>query len=157
MSENLDQDPELDRILRRLPYPKAPVTLTPSVLARLAGERQQVWWRRPLLSWPLAARVLGVSWLFALALGVAYFAGGLSAESPLWLSESTSSGGASSVFGLLTLSLQVISSLGAAAEACLAVVPMTVWWLLGGGLAIIYLSCLAVGTLIYRRMFPHHS
>lgn len=155
MSHDMDNDPRLDEMLRRLPYPKAPNALADSVLARLRAERDLVWWRRPMLSWPLAARVLGVGWLLVLALGVAYALGGLPVGAVL--GETQANGGDFSAFGLLTLGVQVIASLGSALQACVSAVPVTVWWLVGGTLGIVYLGCLAVGTLIYRRMFPHHS
>lgn len=155
MSDPMNEDPELDALLKRLPYPKAPVSLGESVIARLRAERELVWWRRPILAWPVGARVLGVGWLLALAVAVAYGLGAPVGVDGSLTDHPAGTGG--TLFGLASLLVQVVASLGSALQACVSVIPMSVWWILGAAVALIYGGCLAVGTLIYRRLFSHHS
>ena len=150
-SSEHSKDPQFDQIVNRLSYPKAPSSLAANVLERLRAEQNLVWWRRPILTWPLAARCFGVGWLLALAIGVAYALGAFPMEAVA--GENL----ANSPMGLISFLVQVLSSLGSAFQACLAAVPAEVWWLLGGVLAIAYVGCLALGTFIYRRIFLSHS
>lgn len=48
---------EIDAALRRLPSPRAPVTLTPRVMTAVRRQGQAPWYRRPWFAWPAAGRL----------------------------------------------------------------------------------------------------
>jgi hypothetical protein len=64
-------DKLVDRALKRLPAPRAPRTLVPSVMAAIEAGRVRQSSARPWLSWPLAWQVASLAVLVVLALGIA--------------------------------------------------------------------------------------
>ena len=48
---------EIDAALRRLPAPRAPITLTPRVMTAVRLQSQAPWYRRPWFAWPAGGRL----------------------------------------------------------------------------------------------------
>ena len=52
---------EIDAALRRLPAPRAPLTLTPRVMAGVRLRGQKPWYRRSWFAWPAGGRFVAAS------------------------------------------------------------------------------------------------
>src|SRR5690349_16789548 len=66
----------MHRELRKLPDLEAPASLIPRVRSAIAARARQPWWRRPMLTWPLAMRAVFI----VLLLGVFTLAGAYRGE-----------------------------------------------------------------------------
>lgn len=53
----VDLEREIDAVLRRLPEPRAPGTLTPRVMEAVRRRGHASWYRRPWFAWPAAGRL----------------------------------------------------------------------------------------------------
>ena len=144
---------ELDRRLKALPTRRAPATLAPRVMAALAARERLPWYRRTWWQWPPPAKMLSLS--------VAFVALGLLT----WLAVYGSTDGlATSLLARLragTESLTPIWSLFTSlAEALTIVLRQTTaiaWFLVVGFLLSAYLSCIGVGTALYRIALPRRQ
>jgi len=139
----------IHRELRRLPELEAPGTLIPRVMATIAARAQLPWWRRAWLTWPSAMQVLSVLLLLA-AVGVAASWGLRTWEfctgHPLL--QKTLQSLASFSF-LWQVPLVLLNALGVVVRS-----HSQQLMIYGGGLlAVMYLSCVGLGTACYRVVF----
>lgn len=147
-------DPFLHAQLRDLPAPRAPQALMDSVLSRLRTRTETVWWRRPILQWPQAARFSGVAALLALAVGLFLLSSWLAPQlSPEALGLNANSEGAGKSPHLLQILWYSVSAILTAIQASLSAVPIHVWWILGTAAGVAYLGCLCIGAWAYRQFF----
>lgn len=143
----------LDRELKALPDRAAPRTLIPRVLAAIEARACLPWYRRPWWEWPLPFQVLsllGLSALLGLATWLLIHAGdiGLTVSVP------------GEVQSLLAPVAPVWSALSALAGAVASVLRGLGGWvvLAGGGFcAVMYLSCIGLGTACYRLAFNRRN
>ncbi len=136
----------LDRELKRLPDRSAPRTLIPRVMAAVQTRAVAPWYHQPWWDWHPALKavsLLGLSGLLGVATWLILHSGDLgwtaavSAEIKTWFAP------LSPVWALLT------SLVGALA---LVLKGVGSWVLLGAAslCAFMYLSCVALGTAVYR-------
>jgi len=138
-------DKELDRALKNLPEQQAPAGLVPSVMSQLNARIEEKWYRRLWWRWPLWLRAASSILMLALAvwlpsLGSRYY------ETSMIPALDRGISVCKTVFGPVAGALGVIPS-GFDGDACRIV-------LLAAGLLLLmmYLTCIGVGTLIYRTV-----
>ncbi len=141
-----DWEAWLDRRLRALPDRPAPASLAPRVLAAVAVRAQRPWYRRSWLEWPRpvqAGSLLAVSFALGaltfawLHLGELAVTESLQAQLRVWWAP---------VEALAAALGSVFEAVGVLARQ----LPPLVWWGLGGLAALMYGTCLGVGTVLYR-------
>jgi hypothetical protein len=136
----------LDRELDQLPERQAPETLMPRVIAAIEARAKQPWWQRSWWTWPPAARLLSV--LLITGILVACINVSLMGwESSLFGALTAKAGSVLSAAGVLLRCLEVVGG-----SLALVLRSVNGWALAGLGLVgvIMYLSCVGLGTLIYR-------
>lgn len=152
---NHQSDPSRDEVralheqLRQLPQRKAPSTLIPRVMAAIQAKRQVPWYKRTWWTWPLSAKILSGILVVGLGVGTAFLLGPEMGQA-FW-------GGCVSKLQSASDALAaVVSPVGSVVEALgfvLGKVNRAVWVgaaMLGGFL---YLSCVGLGTMLYRMSF----
>ena len=148
MSERDEQDLErwAQRELRGLPLVPAPPSLVPRMLAALEAQARLPWWRCPLWTWPLAARVAFFVTALAFVAGVAFFARDLDEN---WSME-TLAQAALAKFGVLDPLWSLLAALVSAATTMVDSLGPNARWI-GGGLALaMWFACVGIGSLCYR-------
>lgn len=145
---------ELDQQLKHLPERRAPATLAPRVMAAIQARARQPWFRCTWWHWPPVAQV------FSLALA-SVLLGGLT-----WLALHTDPGslvndmGVKAAAGLAPLAplWSLVVSIARACALLLAQAPPLAWFGAAAFLAAMYLSCIGLGTILYRlsaqRSYP---
>jgi hypothetical protein len=141
-NDTLEQ--ELHRELRQLPGRRAPADLIARVQRALAARTALPWWARSWFDWPATARfgsamataalLLAVGWLFA------------ASGDPIAEVIGMFSGFTGLIESLTSTSQAMLNAF----SASLGVVPSAVITLAGVLLALMYLGCVAVGTVFYR-------
>ena len=137
-----------DQALRQLPARRAPATLAPRVLAALARQRVQAWYRRPWLNWPRHFQVLSFL-LFAGVIGAAAWVLLPHADAVSLADMERSLAQSDAIKPVST----VVSVSGALGNALLLVLRNTQAWVLAavlGALAFLWCSCLGLGTACWR-------
>jgi hypothetical protein len=81
----------VDGALKRLPGPRAPVTLLPRVLAATVHRAPAPWYSRPWVTWPRACQVASIAAVAALVVGLALVRHALQ-QPPLALASAASAG-----------------------------------------------------------------
>lgn len=150
--ERPDQDEFTDLIhrqLMKLPERTAPENLIPRVLRRIE-RRQRCWWLRPWGTWPFSAKCFSLP-LLASCLGAWLFGAGLVAGLPLadWIG-----GSAEGFLRPAASGWELLVTLGRA--VVLVEQSLAQPWVLavvGGIVFLMYLTCLAVGTVCFRVVF----
>ena len=137
-----------DQALRQLPARRAPATLAPRVLAAMARQKSQAWHQRPWLDWPRHFQLLSFA-LFAGLVGAA-----------VWFlaphADAVSLANAKETFaqaeGVRTVStaVDVLSTLGSAMVLVLRSAHLWVIASVCGVLAILWCSCVGLGTACWR-------
>lgn len=144
---------ELDRRLKNLPDRPAPAGLAPRVMAAIRAQAALPWYRRTWWQWPLLAQVLSLLWFSGLLGGLTWVClhggrgelpgvvGGQVMESlavfaPLW--------------SLVTAMLEALALV-------LKQVPLLAWVGVIGFFAVMYLSCIGLGTALYRIALPRRN
>jgi hypothetical protein len=139
----------IHRELRKLPEVPAPVTLVHRVMLEVHARAHQAWWKRSWLAWPMPMQACSLLVLLASAGLVSYLTGaawdGLSVNSipsraaewlstyaPIWQTAKT----------FLNACFVVLKQVGAPLLAFVA-----------GGLLLVYLACVGVGTVCFRVAF----
>jgi hypothetical protein len=136
----------LDRRLRELPDRPAPASLAPRVLAAVAARAHCPWYRRPWLEWPRAAQVVSL-------VAVSFMLGSLT-YALLHLGELPGPETWSRRLEVWLAPLEAVwaalVTIGDGLRRLLPEVSGKVWLALGGVVALMYATCLGVGTLLYR-------
>ena len=57
----IDLETRIDRTLRRLPAPRAPLTLLPRVLAAVQEWSQRPWYSRAWFTWPIGGQIVSAA------------------------------------------------------------------------------------------------
>jgi hypothetical protein len=65
-----DLEHQLDHELRRLPAPKAPVSLMPRVMLAVAQAESAPWYSRAWMTWPVALQVSSAAFLALVVIGL---------------------------------------------------------------------------------------
>lgn len=73
--DDADLERRLHADLQALPSPRAPRTLLPAVMARVAAQAARPWYRRALHTWPMASR-LALATALAAAAGTSFVLAG---------------------------------------------------------------------------------
>jgi hypothetical protein len=135
--------------LRRLPDVEAPETLIPRVMALIRAKARLPWWRQTWWHWPPAAQLFVLLSFLGLVIGLSCYgpqAWDALAASPL----------GQAVAGWLQALAPLADGLSALVNAFALIIRQT------GTLALIltavvclamYLSCLGLGTMMYRVAF----
>lgn len=138
----------LDRAIKKLPERQAPASLMPVVMARIQSRSALPWHRLPWLQWPLALRAasaVAMGVLLAVLLGLAgQF---WKADVSPWLDP------------WRHLAQTVCTAFAAALDSILGVQPgagcgavRLVLLVVGLLLFAMYLTCIGVGTVVYRTV-----
>ncbi len=144
---------ELDRRLKSLPDRRAPESLALRVMAAVRAQAALPWYRRAWAHWPRSAQVLSLLWFSALL-------GGLT-----WVCLQAGRGELPGVIGgqfaeALSIFGPLWSLITAILEACVLLlkqVPILAWVGLVGFFAVMYLSCIGLGTALYRIALPRSN
>lgn len=136
----------IHRELRRLPLRRAPATLLPRVVAAIRAEALKPWWQRPLETWPRWIQVAALT----LALGLAAALAGLIGHGIDQFDAAAYQGALAQALDRCEVLWSVASALGSAFVLILSQTPPFV--LAAGGLVCLsaYVSCLGLGTILYR-------
>ncbi len=142
----------VQRQLKALPERPAPATLIPRVLSAIEARNHRRWWRQPLLSWPIPARVPAVALACALA-GLLIYCGFAIQESAAVGSVVQRIGG---WFAFLSPLLDVLLTLG---NALLVLAKAgQPYLILGVSLVFaMYLACVGLGTACFRLALTQKS
>jgi len=70
----IDLEARIDRTLRRLPAPRAPLTLLPRVLAAVQEWSQRPWYSRAWFTWPIGGQIVSAAALILIVIGGALLA-----------------------------------------------------------------------------------
>lgn len=141
-----DWEAWLDRRLKELPDRPAPASLAPRVLAAVAARARRPWYRQPWFAWPRLAQVVSLvllsgtlgSLTYALLhLGELAAAGEGAASWRVWWAPVEALGTA------LALVLEAV-------ELAACRVDGRVWVALGALATLMYLTCVGLGTVLYR-------
>ncbi len=141
-----DWEAWLDHRLKALPDRPAPASLAPRVLAAVAARARRPWYRQPWFAWPRLAQVLSLVLLSATLGSLTYallhlgeLAGGGTGAAPwrVWWAPIEALGTA------LALVFEAV-------ELAARQVEGRVWVALGTLAALMYLTCVGVGTVLYR-------
>jgi len=144
-----DWEDALDKELRQLPDAQAPDTLIPRVMAIVRAKAKLPWWRQTWWHWPPAAQVLVLLSFLGLVIGLSYYG------PQAWEALAASSLG-HTVAGWLQVFTPLVDGLTALVNAFALILRQT------GKLALIlaaavclalYVSCLGLGTMMYRVAF----
>jgi len=139
----------LDAELRQLPDVQAPETLIPRVMAVVRAKAKLPWWRRTWWHWPPAAQVLLLLGFVGLMIGLSYYG-------PLaWNGLATSHLG-QTLGGWLQALTPLWDCLAALINAFALVIRQarTLALVLAAGICLaLYLSCLGLGTMMYKVAF----
>jgi hypothetical protein len=144
-----DWEEALDEELRQLPDTPAPETLIPRVMAVVRAKAGLPWWRRTWWHWPPAAQVLVLLSFLGLLMGVGWYGpaawDALAASQPgqtvaAWLQALDPL--ADCLAALASAFALVIKQAGTLALVLAAVICLAM-----------YLSCLGLGTMMYRVAF----
>ncbi len=134
---------KLDRELKSLPNRRAPATLLPRVLAKIEAQKKLPWYRRTWAQWPRSAQLFSGILTFAVFLAIG---AGLNLA---WdaFSWKTLVSGATTALGPIGSCLSSLSSACAVLfrKSNNLILILTV--VLGLGM---YLSCIGLGTVVYR-------
>jgi hypothetical protein len=140
------------QVLGQLPPRKAPTALAPRVLAALARRQAVRWFQRPWMNWPRHLQMMSFLLFTGMLAGIAWFilphadaVGLASAKETLAQTEGVRS---------VSTTMEVFSTLGGAVLTVLRY--MNTWLLAGvlGGLALLWCSCLGLGTACWRLAGP---
>lgn len=151
--ERPDLESWLDEQCRVLPDLPAPPTLIPRVMAALREReaRSAVWWRRPWWDWPRAAQAASLV-LLSLAIGLL---GWTVVEVREALLASYWQHALSEWRGQFAPLLQIGHALGGVVATLARHLKGTVGMVLMGALIALYLTCIALGTLLFRLLRSH--
>lgn len=135
--------------LRQLPLRKAPSTLVPRVMAAIQARRQLPWYKRTWWTWPLSAKILSGVLVVGLGIGTAFLMGPEMGQS-FWGDclaklHSVANGLAEALSPLVS----VIEALG----FVLGKVNKAVWIAAAALGGFLYLSCVGLGTMLYRMSY----
>lgn len=142
----------LDRRLKELPDCPAPASLAPRVLAAVAARAQRPWYRQPWFTWPRLAQAASLLLLSGTLGSLTYalihwsaLAGGAAGTAPwqVWWAP---------VEALGMAMASVLEAGGVVARQ----VDSRVWVALGTLAALMYLTCVGVGTVMYRLLARPH-
>ena len=139
----------IDRELKSLSLVSAPPTLSPRIMARLAGQAEVTWYRRAWPTWPMALRAASFILLLAFFGGLC-FAGWQVSHAP---SVTATTEKVSGVFALVTLAANTLNVLANAAALVMRhlgtgfIVAAAAVVLLG------YTVCMAIGSFYLRYAF----
>jgi hypothetical protein len=144
---------ELDRRLKDLPDRRAPATLAPRVMAAVRARAASPWYRRTWWQWPALAQGLsllvfsallgGLTWVclhagrdeLASSVG-SYLTEGFAVFAPLW---------------------SLLATLVEAFVLVLKQVPLLAWAGVAAFFSVMYLSCIGLGTALYRIALPRRN
>jgi len=149
-NEHLQQwENALDEELRQLPDVEAPETLIPRVMAIVLAKAKLPWWRQTWWHWPAPAQVFVVLSFVGLVIGLSCYgpqAWDALAGSPL----------GHTVAGWLQALTPLADCLSALVNAFALILRQTgtLALILGAAVCLaLYLSCLGLGTMMYRVAF----
>jgi hypothetical protein len=133
-----------DERLRALPELRAPQTLIPDVMRRIAAQQTKVWWRCAWPEWPRGMQILSFA-VLAAALCAAWYYGG---------DYKVSTDGLTGQFGGVLSFLRPIWAFVTALAGAFHVVVgsiKTEYMIIGGALVgMLYLMAVALGSLCFR-------
>lgn len=137
-----------DRTLRQLPDRRAPSTLAPRVLARIAQRRVRAWYRQPWFEWPRAYQI-GAGCLAAALITIAMWVVWPHAESVNLDSAKQVATQFEPVREVSTVAGVVNALVGA---ALVVLKSLSGWALVGilAGFALIWSTTLGLGTACWR-------
>lgn len=140
----------IDAELKNLPALPAPVSLLPLVLQAIAAEAGKPWWMKPLLAWPLLARLAFCAFLLFLL--------GAAVSGANWLIDFIWSHGFTLEFIQQVKSLSPFWDAAVVLGNVLARIlgALSKPWICGliASGAFVYLSCLGLGFTFYRVACP---
>lgn len=132
--------------LSKLPERPAPETLIPRVLAQIQARTHKRWWQRAWIHWPRSAQLASLPLMLASACGTAY---GLSMLCKLVLAQLGMISMAQTMDSVIA-TWDLINVLGNAAMLLGRSAGQTWLVLVLFVPLIMYLACVALGTLCYR-------
>lgn len=143
---------QLGQLLRTLPDRPAPASLEQRVLARIAAEARQPWYRRGFSRWPGAARVLFLPVALAGAAITMGLAGRIGAAIPAALPAASSLPSPTRVSATWNALRDAGHAIGGLVTH---VVPMP--WLYAAAAIVVaaYLMTILLGTVALRTLLPH--
>lgn len=145
---NHESDPQLEqdlhRALRQLPDRPAPANLIARVQSAIAAQSALPWWQQSWFTWPRLAQFASALVAFALLAAFGFLPGFSAIELPaISLALAEWAAPLEAIAGVMN------SLLGAAAGMVGLTLPVFLA-VLAGGLGLIYLGCIALGTVFYR-------
>lgn len=140
----IDLETIVDRELRQLPVPRAPLTLLPRVLAAVQEWSRRPWYARAWFTWPAPAQIASVAALFLIIVGVAV----LIATAQMAVGDVL----ARTLTGLAPIAQRAEATINAARVVWRALVePLVVYAF--GLVMLMCLACAAFGTALNHVVF----
>ena len=143
-----DIDPKLERLidaeLKKLPFSKAPASLSPRVMAILAARTREPWWQRAWWDWPLAAQFAFL--IVALAIAGGFSGGTLVLDHGAATYSQQMTERLAPITGIGETMMTLVNAVGLIWEK--AAQPFVLYALVLAGA--LYLICLGLGTACVR-------
>ena len=133
-----------DRERRRLPAPRAPLTLLPRIMAAVEAWAGRPWYSRAWFTWPIGGQIVSAAALILVVIGAAFLT--MSAQAAI---DQTA---ARLLSGVMPVAQRAEAMLNAARVVWHAVVePLAVYAF--AVVAVMFLACVAFGTALSHVAF----